>query len=106
LDSAGIDPEGRELVREFFAAENKTEVIEKAKGKKGYEYYSAVMERYVKGGAFGVQKEAVNMLTHLEATKGRVAASVSDTLKKSYNVLLLFAPRQTPGPTPEGSPDL
>jgi hypothetical protein len=94
LDSAGIDQEGRDIVKEFLESPNKEAVISKIKGRKGFEYYGLVMERYMKGGLFSVQKQAADLLMHIEATKGRVSWTVTDTLKKTYNVLLLFGVRE------------
>jgi hypothetical protein len=47
-----------------------------------------------------------DVLTHFEATQGRVASNVINGLKKLYNVLMLFTPRKTSKPNHKSLKDL
>jgi hypothetical protein len=104
VDDAGVDPIGRQLVREFLAeGVDKNAVIERAKEVDGLQEYVDLMQLHLEVGIDELQVVAARMLAHLEVRVGSFASQ--DAFKKKYNVLALFVPRPTarmePAPTPD-----
>jgi hypothetical protein len=102
VDDAGIDPVGRQLVREFLAeGADKQALIARAKEVDGLQEYVSLMELYLEVGIEELQVVAARLLAQLEARVGSFESQ--DAFKKKYNVLALFVPRPTARPEPRST---
>jgi protein disulfide-isomerase A6 len=96
-DAAGTNTEADALVAEFFAADDKTVVINKVRAIQGCEFYVKLMERVATKGADVLEQDAKSMAIIL--TEKRGSGPALDGMKRRYNVITRFiaaAPKPTP----------
>jgi hypothetical protein len=103
-DAAGRLPAADRLARAFAAAPDRRRLIEEARRIQGAELYVRAMERVLAGGVEKLASDLRSMRKIMSERKGSIASL--DAMKKRYNVLRQFLPKETPSPPPTQNDDL